>query len=120
MKTRFCTTKTLTKPVSSSKKIFLRTSRALWQIARERGTYLPLAPAGEAVTEAESAGLGERIQALYRDAMAGEPAAVATRIRTLATELEIDEVAVVTWTHDETVRRQSYALLAQAFALQAS
>ena len=95
-------------------------SRGLWQIARERGTYLPLAPADEAATEADSAGLGPRIEALYREAMAGEPAAVATRIRTLAAELEIDEVAVVTWTHDEAVRRHSYALLAQAFALQAS
>ena len=42
---------------------------------------------------------------------------VAARIRELAERVGVDEMAVVTWTHDEEVRRQSYAHLAKAFDL---
>ena len=37
--------------------------------------------------------------------------------RSARDELDIQEIAVVTWTHDEEVRRKSYALLAEAFGL---
>jgi len=46
-----------------------------------------------------------------------KPALVAERIRALAAELEVQEIAVVTWTHDEAVRRRSYELLAREFGL---
>ena len=49
--------------------------------------------------------------------MVGTKDEVAARIQELADDLGVQEVAVVTWTHDETVRRHSYTLLAQAFGL---
>jgi hypothetical protein len=36
------------------------------------------------------------------------------RIVELKDRVGVDEMAVVTWTHDEAVRRKSYTLLAQA------
>ena len=37
------------------------------------------------------------------------------RIVALKDQVGVDEMAVVTWTYDEEVRRQSYAELAKAF-----
>ena len=42
---------------------------------------------------------------------------VADRLRALAARCGLDELVVNTWTHDAEVRRRSYTLLAQAFAL---
>ena len=50
-------------------------------------------------------------------AFVGTPADVGKRIRTLAQELGIDEVVVLTWSHDPAARRRSYELLANEFAL---
>ena len=91
--------------------------RARWQLLRRHGVYASLETPEDAAahpySEAEKATL-----ARYRDrAFVGTPDRVAERIRALAAELNVQEIAVVTWTHDEAVRRKSYALLAEAFAL---
>jgi hypothetical protein len=39
---------------------------------------------------------------------------VAARIEALRKEIGVDEMAVVTWTYDEAVRRASYGHLARA------
>ena len=52
-----------------------------------------------------------------RNALVGTAADVAARIRELATRLGVDEVAIVTWAHDERARHTSYELLAKEFAL---
>ena len=55
------------------------------------------------------------MEQLRRDSLVGTKEHVAARIRELAEDLNVQEVAVVTWTYDEAVRRRSYELLAQAF-----
>lgn len=93
------------------------TSRAVWRLSRDRGVFLPFeapeAAAAQPRTEAEAA----RVAQLRRDEMIGTKDEVAARIRALAQDLGVQEVAIVTWTHDEAVRRRSYELLAQAFGL---
>ena len=42
---------------------------------------------------------------------------IGAKIRQLARDLDVQEMAVVTWTFDETVRLRSYDLLAQEFAM---
>jgi hypothetical protein len=42
---------------------------------------------------------------------------VGTRLRTLARQLELDELVINTWAHDPVVRRRSYTLLAEEFGL---
>lgn len=98
----------------------LFTSRAKWRVARDRGLLAPIDnpddPPPFALTPQEE----ERIASMRHTAFVGTPAYVGKRIRTLAQELGIDEVVVLTWSHDPTARRRSYELLAAEFARQAS
>jgi alkanesulfonate monooxygenase SsuD/methylene tetrahydromethanopterin reductase-like flavin-dependent oxidoreductase (luciferase family) len=92
-------------------------TREHWRAGFEQGIRNPLitpeAAAAHAYTEAERA----TIDALRRKAIVGTAAQVATRLRELAARLALDELVVVTWTHDYAARERSYALLAEAFAL---
>jgi alkanesulfonate monooxygenase SsuD/methylene tetrahydromethanopterin reductase-like flavin-dependent oxidoreductase (luciferase family) len=49
--------------------------------------------------------------------VAGTPETVRARLRTLAREYGVDELVVVTITHDPKARLRSYELLAEAFGL---
>jgi luciferase family oxidoreductase group 1 len=93
------------------------TSRAKWRLFRDRGIFLPLEPPEEAASHPFSEAEATRIAEMRREAFVGTPAEVAARIRDLAGRLDAPEIAVVTWTHDEEVRRRSYALLAAEFGL---
>jgi alkanesulfonate monooxygenase SsuD/methylene tetrahydromethanopterin reductase-like flavin-dependent oxidoreductase (luciferase family) len=52
---------------------------------------------------------------MRRDTFAGTGAEVAERIVELKERVGVDEMAIVTWTYDEGVRRRSYTELAKAF-----
>jgi luciferase family oxidoreductase group 1 len=58
------------------------------------------------------------IDALRRKAIAGTAEQVAAQLRAIAQRLDLDELVVVTWTHDPAPRHRSYELLAEAFALE--
>ena len=88
-------------------------SRARFRLFRDRGIFAALEPPEVALahsyTEAETARMAH-----YRDsAFVGTAAHVAERIEELAKRLNVQEMAVVTWATDETVRRRSYQLLAE-------
>ena len=53
------------------------------------------------------------------DSFVGTGPEVAARIEELRTRVGVDEMAVVTWTYDEEVRRASYSELAKAAGLTA-
>ena len=86
--------------------------RARTRLFRDRGVFLQLEPpdvvAGYTYTDAERA----RMDEMRANALVGTPRFVADGIRRLAKEMELDEVAVVTWAYDEAVRLESYRLLA--------
>ncbi|EHM02158.1 luciferase family oxidoreductase, FMN-dependent, PP_0088 family [Acetobacteraceae bacterium AT-5844] len=92
-------------------------SRELWRLSRDSGIFPPLPSVEEAeaypYSEAETAHL-ERIRAR---AIIGTPEQVRDRLTTLATELEVQEIAVLSPIHDPGARRQSVRLLAEAFGL---
>lgn len=89
-------------------------SRERWRLDRERGVLGPLQrPDGIAFTPDEDL----RLQGMRRRAFVGRAGAVADRIRTLAAELQLDEIVINTWAHDPAVRRRSYALLAREFGI---
>jgi luciferase family oxidoreductase group 1 len=93
------------------------TSRARWQIFRDRGRYTPLESAETAMNAAYSESEAARMEQLRQSATVGTPEKVAEQIRALAGRLDLKEVAVVTWAHDEEVRRRSYELLAKEFGM---
>ncbi len=91
--------------------------RARWRLMRERGIFPPI-EAPDIVAAADYApGDRARLESLVDDPLIGEPGDVAGAIRDLAGDLNAAEMAVVTWTFDEEIRRRSYALLAEEFGM---
>ncbi len=91
-------------------------SRARWRMDRNIGRLGPLLPPDEAARDygpAEQLAL-ERLRA---NAMVGSAATVGARLRQLARQLELDELVIITWTHDPQAQRRSYELLAREFSL---
>jgi luciferase family oxidoreductase group 1 len=92
-------------------------SRALARLNRDRGIFAPLASPEEALahqyTEAEQA----HIARIEENAIFGTPETVAAKLRLLAHACGVEEVAVLTATHDPEARRRSYTLLAREFGL---
>jgi alkanesulfonate monooxygenase SsuD/methylene tetrahydromethanopterin reductase-like flavin-dependent oxidoreductase (luciferase family) len=64
-----------------------------------------------------SAGEEAHRQELRRKAIVGSGAQVAARLRALAEEYAVDEIAVITWTWDADAQRHSYELLAKEFEM---
>ncbi len=93
-------------------------SRARWRMDRNMGRLGPLLPPGQATRDyspAEQLAL-ERLRA---QALVGSAASVGARLRQLARQLELDELVLITWTHDPQAQRRSYELLAREFSLPA-
>lgn len=93
------------------------TSRARWQLYRDRGMHLTFESPEDATAASYTEREEERIAQLRRDSFVGTGPEVAARTRELVTHLGVDEVAIVTWAHSEQARRDSYASLAKAFEL---
>jgi luciferase family oxidoreductase group 1 len=97
----------------------LFSSRAMWRLGRDRGLFLPLPSPEEAAahhfTDAERA----HVARVKERAIWGTPARVGARLRALAAELGVEEVAILTTVYDPAARRRSYTLLAEEFGLTA-
>jgi len=92
-------------------------TREFWRVGFDKGLRKPLVTPEFAdaypYTEDERA----TIDALRRKAIVGTGEAVAARLSELARRFALDEIVVVTWTHDPAARHRSYELLAAAFGL---
>jgi luciferase family oxidoreductase group 1 len=92
-------------------------TREYWRVGFEKGLRQPLLTPEEAAaypyTETERA----TIEKLRNRAIVGTADQVAARLDELARRFKLDELVVVTWTHDPTPRHRSYELLAAAFDL---
>ncbi|HLW11320.1 MAG TPA: LLM class flavin-dependent oxidoreductase [Casimicrobiaceae bacterium] len=90
-------------------------TREFWRVGFEQGLRKPLVTPEFADAYPYSETERATIVALRRKAIVGTGAIVATRLRELASRLDLDELVVVTWTHDPAARHRSYELLAAAF-----
>lgn len=90
-------------------------SRERARVDRQTGRVAALLPP-EVAARNYSASEAAYAQALRHDALVGTGEQVLTRLNALAESLGIDEVVVITWTHDPAAQRRSYELLAQANA----
>ena len=93
------------------------TSRALSRINRDKGILEPLEAPDVAAAAPLTVHEQARLNQFRQDSFVGTGPEVAARIQELATRVGVDEMAVVTRTHDEDVRRESYTQLARAFDL---
>ena len=91
-------------------------SRERARVDRQTGRFGPLLPPQQAARPYNEAEEAYR-QGLRRTGMVGSAAQVAARLRALAQELQVEEVAVITWTWDPRAQRRSYELLAAEFSL---
>lgn len=91
------------------------TSRALSRIQRDKGLLGPLLAPDEAAKVELTLHEQAKFDQFRKDSFVGTGPEVAQRITELKERVGVDEMAVVTWTHDEEVRRQSYTLLAKAY-----
>ena len=91
-------------------------SRARWRMDRNLGRIGPMLPPELAMRDysvSEQLALAQ----MKDNALVGSADVVTEKLRTLAERLQVEEVVVITWTHDPQAQRRSYELLAQAFAL---
>jgi luciferase family oxidoreductase group 1 len=91
-------------------------SRARWRMDRNLGRIGPMLPPELAVRE-YSASEQLALAQLKDNALVGSAPQVADKLRSLAERLQVNEVVVITWTHDPQAQSRSYELLAQEFAL---
>jgi luciferase family oxidoreductase group 1 len=92
-------------------------SREMWRLNRDRGVFTALASPEEAAAHAYSEGEKLRIERMRDRALYGTPHVVGTKLRALATEHDVDEIAILTTLHNPEARRRSYTLLAKEFRL---
>ena len=93
-------------------------SRARWRMDRNLGRLGPLLPPGQASRDystAEQLAL-ERLRA---SAIVGSASTVGGRLRQLARQLQVEELVIITWTHEPHAQQRSYELLAREFSLAA-
>ncbi len=95
----------------------LFSSRGLARLWRDKGIFSPLPSPEEAAAYAYSSTDLARLARIRERAMWGTPDSVGERIRALASELGVQEVAVLSTCHDAAARRHSYTLLAREFGL---
>jgi len=93
------------------------TSRARWQLYRDRGMHLTFESPEEALAHSYNEREEARIAELRKSSFVGTGEEVMTRTRELAERVGVDEVAIVTWAHSEQARRDSYSEIAKAAGL---
>jgi luciferase family oxidoreductase group 1 len=98
----------------------LFTTRAKARIARDQGVLLPLSSPQELLARPWPAHELARLAQMREDAFVGTADRLGERLRRLARELQVQEIAVVTWTHELAARMHSYRLLAGEFGLSAA
>jgi luciferase family oxidoreductase group 1 len=94
-------------------------SRARWKMDRNLGRIGSLLPPEEAVRDYSPAEQFA-LERLREGALIGSAATVGRKLRQLAARLEVQELVVITWTHDPAAQMRSYELLAQEFGLAAN
>ena len=81
----------------------------------ERGELIPVPPIDAALAFLAEDSTAPSGAIRRRRSIVGSPRTVAPQVRAVARDYGVDEVMVVTITHDHAARRRSYELLAEAF-----
>jgi luciferase family oxidoreductase group 1 len=87
------------------------------RILRDVGVREALVTPEEAAAYPYTAAQRAKIESMRRKAFVGTAEHVRAQLTELASRLELDELVVVTWTHDPAARHRSYELLADAFGM---
>jgi alkanesulfonate monooxygenase SsuD/methylene tetrahydromethanopterin reductase-like flavin-dependent oxidoreductase (luciferase family) len=91
---------------------YLFRSREMWRLNRDRGIFTSLQSPEEAASRTLSEAEQARIERLRARSFYGTPDVVAGKLRALASENGVEEIAILTTLHDPDARQRSYTLLA--------
>jgi luciferase family oxidoreductase group 1 len=94
-------------------------SREMWRLNRDRGIFSALVSPEQAAAHTCSESDLARIERLRARSFYGTPDVVGAKLRALAAEHGVEEIAILTTLHDPQARRRSYSLLANEFGLRA-
>ena len=97
---------------------YLGASRRLWLLRHARGHLGAYPSPDEALAQEYSSAELNYIRQQSGRSIIGSIGQVKQRLEMMAAEYEVDELVVVTITHDPVARRRSYELLAEAFQLE--
>jgi luciferase family oxidoreductase group 1 len=95
----------------------LFTSREMSRLRRDRGEFSALPSPEEVASYTYSAGELARVERVRARAFYGTPSVVGAKLRALAAEFQLEEIAILTTLHDPEARRRSYTLFAKEFGL---
>ena len=96
---------------------YLAASRDLSRLRQRQGMPMPFPPPEEALAYSYTEAERRLVDHHRRRQIVGTPETVKPRLEALAASYGVDEVVVLTITHDYQARKESYALLAEAFGL---
>lgn len=96
---------------------YIFASRAHNKVMREYGQLTALISPDEALAHPYDAQQKDHFERLGRDSIVGDVKQVSDQLRAMAEEYKIDEIVVLSWTHDQEERKKSYELLAREFEL---
>ena len=94
-------------------------SREMWRLNRDQGIFTALASPEEAAGHTCSESEIARIERMRARSFYGTPDVVVAKLRALAAEQGVEEMAILTTLHDPEARRRSYTLLAREAGLRA-
>ena len=97
----------------------LASSFGLSRLRFERGDLAPLPSVEDAATYPYNPIERAKLESIYESMVIGSPATAKARLEAMAAQHGVDELVILTLVHDPEARRRSYALLAEAFGLQA-
>jgi alkanesulfonate monooxygenase SsuD/methylene tetrahydromethanopterin reductase-like flavin-dependent oxidoreductase (luciferase family) len=89
----------------------------MWRLGRDRGLFVPLPSPEEAARHRFTDSERAHVERLKERSIWGTAARVGARLRALAADLDVEEIAILTTVHDPAARRRSYTLLAEEFGL---
>ncbi|MEI7531124.1 MAG: LLM class flavin-dependent oxidoreductase [Betaproteobacteria bacterium] len=89
-------------------------SRARWKLDRQKNAQGPILSSKDALLDLVPQEI-QFIDQMKKKAFIGNGKDVAQQMRTLAENLGIEEIAIITWAADYQVRLDSYALISQNF-----
>ncbi|WP_068672878.1 LLM class flavin-dependent oxidoreductase [Oceanobacillus sp. Castelsardo] len=93
-------------------------SNYLWKILQDKGEGKEGVPSiREAKAYSYSPEEKERIEKMKQSQIVGNPSQVREQLKNIQSEYEVDELMIVTITHDYEARKKSYQLLAEEFGL---
>ncbi len=89
--------------------------RERWKIDRKQGALGPLLSPAEVALRPHGAAEQAEADKLRSTALVGSGPQVADKLRALAAAFQVEELVLITWTHDPAARQRSYELLAREF-----